>query len=48
LIVGRDLDVRRLRSIRYNAFLIGERLMRDADPGSALAAIIANAGTEER
>jgi len=41
-------DVRRLRSIRYDAFLIGERLMRDADPGSALAAIIASAGTEER
>ena len=41
-------DVRRLRSIRYDAFLIGERFMRDADPGSALAAIIASAEAEDR
>lgn len=41
-------DVRRLRSIRYDAFLIGEHFMRDADPGSALAAIIVSAEAEGR
>jgi indole-3-glycerol phosphate synthase len=36
-------DVRRLRDVRYDAFLIGERFMTAADPGSALAALLASA-----
>ena len=36
-------DVRRLRDIRYDAFLIGERFMTAADPGSALAALLETA-----
>jgi indole-3-glycerol phosphate synthase len=40
-------DVRRLRDVRYDAFLIGERFMTADDPGSALAALLnaATAGT---
>ena len=36
-------DVRRLRAVRYDAFLIGERFMTAADPGSALAALLETA-----
>jgi indole-3-glycerol phosphate synthase len=38
-------DVRRLRAARYDAFLIGERFMTEPDPGRALAALLADAGT---
>lgn len=37
-------DLRRLKALRYDAFLIGERFMVDADPGAALAALISDAG----
>jgi indole-3-glycerol phosphate synthase len=37
-------DVARLRSLRYDAFLIGERFMGSADPGAALAALLVSAG----
>lgn len=33
-------DVRRLREHGYDAFLVGERFMTEADPGAALAALI--------
>jgi indole-3-glycerol phosphate synthase len=36
-------DLRRLRGIRYNAFLIGERFMSDPDPGAALGQLLAAA-----
>jgi indole-3-glycerol phosphate synthase len=36
-------DVRRLRRVRYDAFLIGERFMIEADPGDALGTLIARA-----
>ena len=36
-------DVRRLREVRYDAFLIGERFMTAADPGSALAELLETA-----
>jgi indole-3-glycerol phosphate synthase len=38
-------DVRRLRDQGFDAFLVGERFMREADPGAALAALIAEART---
>jgi indole-3-glycerol phosphate synthase len=36
-------DLTRLRAAGFDAFLIGESLMRQADPGAALAAILAGA-----
>lgn len=38
-------DVRRLREAGFDAFLVGEHLMRSPDPGDALAALLAEAGT---
>jgi indole-3-glycerol phosphate synthase len=39
-------DLARLKRRRYDAFLIGERLMTEADPGAGLAAILAQAARE--
>src|SRR5579864_5552808 len=39
-------DISRLRSAHYDAFLIGETLMRAAAPGEALKTLIAEARTE--
>lgn len=36
-------DVQRLRGAGFNAFLIGESLMRQSDPGEALATLLAGA-----
>lgn len=33
-------DIDRLRAVGYDAFLVGERLMRDADPGAALRRLV--------
>jgi indole-3-glycerol phosphate synthase len=38
-------DLARLRGAGFDAFLIGESLMRQADPGAALKALLARAGT---
>jgi indole-3-glycerol phosphate synthase len=37
-------DLVRLRAAGFDAFLIGESLMRETDPGAALAALLAGAG----
>jgi indole-3-glycerol phosphate synthase len=34
-------DLQRLRAAGFEAFLIGERLMREADPGAALGRLLA-------
>jgi indole-3-glycerol phosphate synthase len=41
------LDIARLRSVGYQAFLIGESLMKAKSPGDALRALIAEAGSEK-
>jgi len=41
-------DITRLRSVGYQAFLIGESLMRERDPGEALSKLLADAVREER
>ena len=38
-------DLRRMRAAGFDAFLIGESLMRQADPGTALASLLAEAVT---
>lgn len=38
-------DVRRLRDVGYDAFLIGEHLMQQPDPGAALDALLNGVGT---
>ena len=38
-------DLVRLRTLGYRAFLIGERLMTEADPGAALRALLAGASS---
>ncbi len=40
-------DVRRLRGIGFDAFLIGERFMAEANPGAALTALLAAAREAE-
>ena len=39
-------DVARLRAARFDAFLIGESLMRKADPGAALGELLAEAAMD--
>lgn len=41
-------DISRLRSAGYQAFLIGESLMKERDPGAALNKLLADATREER
>ena len=41
-------DVARLRSAGFDAFLIGESLMRQADPGAALRELLAGTATRSR
>lgn len=41
-------DISRLRSAGYQAFLIGESLMKQRDPGETLSKLLADAAREER
>jgi indole-3-glycerol phosphate synthase len=40
-------DIERLRRAGFDAFLIGEHLMKEADPGSALRVLLGDASTDE-
>ncbi|HET7293301.1 MAG TPA: indole-3-glycerol phosphate synthase TrpC [Vicinamibacteria bacterium] len=42
--LGSGADVRRLRDAGYDAFLIGEHLLRAPEPGAALEALLVEAG----
>jgi indole-3-glycerol phosphate synthase len=41
-------DIARLRSAGYQAFLIGESLMKERDPGEALSKLLADAAHQEQ
>jgi indole-3-glycerol phosphate synthase len=41
--IARSEDLARLRAAGFDAFLIGESLMRQPDPGEALEALLAGA-----
>jgi indole-3-glycerol phosphate synthase len=41
-------DLQRLAELRYDAFLVGERLVTERDPGAALSALLAAAGVGGR
>lgn len=43
--INTGADIARLRSIGYQAFLIGESLMKQPSPGDALRKLLANSGT---
>jgi indole-3-glycerol phosphate synthase len=38
--IGTAADIARLQKAGFNAFLIGESLMRQADPGAALGELL--------
>jgi indole-3-glycerol phosphate synthase len=42
--LGVGADLKKLRAIGYQAFLIGERFVTEADPGLALRGLIRDAG----
>jgi indole-3-glycerol phosphate synthase len=44
--IGSGADVRRLREAGFDAFLVGEHLMRAPDPGLALAALLRDSNRE--
>jgi indole-3-glycerol phosphate synthase len=43
--IGGPADIARMSAAGYNAFLVGESLMRCADPGEALRALLSPAET---